>query len=670
MSTQTGPTQASGDVRIIAFYLPQFHPIPENDRWWGEGFTEWTNVRRARPNFEGHYQPHVPAELGYYDLRDSDARERQATLAREHGVDGFCYYYYWFNGKRLLEQPLDAVLASGRPDFPFCVCWANENWTRRWDGLDHEILIGQSYSPEDSLAFIRALVPVFADRRYIRVDGRPLLIVYKPDVIPDLARTAAVWREECVRAGVGDPYLCVAWASWQGDPRVYGFDAAVEFPPHGTAAENLTPHTAIINPAFEGLVLSYRNYVAQLMMRPRPDFTLFRTVIPAWDNTARRQDRGTTFVGSSPEVFGYWLERVLAQTRLRHRGDERLVFVNAWNEWGEGCHLEPDARYGRQYLEAARDARAVGPERRPLRPAFAVVRRDTAALVADGALAIECFGGAPSAAPPSPRVSVVMPFYNHARYLGRALASLAGQTLRPAELVAVDDGSGDDSAAIVSAFARSAPFPVTLVRQRNAGADVAINRGLALARESTLALINSDDVYAPERLARLTAVLDADTLLAFSDTDLIDDADAPADGAYARRLRERIDAAATSPDLLSALVAHNVSTSTGNLVFRRALLDAIGGFAPMAMCHDWDFLLAATYATRIAFVRERLYRYRLHDANAFGGLALAGARESELVLDAFFSGLDRHPWLTGAARADFLARVRALGLGGYLARDG
>ena len=345
-------TAAGGDVRAIAFYLPQFHRIAENDRWWGEGFTEWTNVSRAAPSFVGHQQPHVPGELGYYDLTDPHVRSAQATLAAAHGLHGFCYYHYWFGGRRLLERPLDAVLASGTPDFPFCVCWANENWTRRWDGLDHEVLMQQDYGPDDARAFLADLLPTLRDRRYITVDARPLLLVYKAALIPDVQRTVATWREVADAAGLPGLYLVACQTVGETDPVALGFDAGCEFPPHGHGVAWRNATLRMTNPRFRGIVTSYRAAVVQSLERPMPDFKLFRTVMPAWDNTARRPDHGTVFAGSSPELFGWWVEQMARQTRASHHGDERLLFVNAWNEWGEGCHLEPDARYGRQYLEA------------------------------------------------------------------------------------------------------------------------------------------------------------------------------------------------------------------------------------------------------------------------------------------------------------------------------
>ncbi|MGH9586930.1 MAG: glycoside hydrolase family 99-like domain-containing protein, partial [Acidobacteriaceae bacterium] len=228
--------QMADDVRAIAFYLPQYHPIPENDAWWGKGFTEWTRVVEATRLFHSHCQPQLPEQLGFYDLRVPEVREAQAELARQHGIHGFCYYHYWFNGKRLLERPFTEVLASKRPEFPFCLCWANENWTRRWDGQSQDVLMAQHYSPEGDRAMIRELLPAFRDPRYIRVRGRPLFLVYRAGGLPDPRATAAIWREEAAAAGLPGLYLCRAESLDEAvspqDPTQIGFDAACEFPPH------------------------------------------------------------------------------------------------------------------------------------------------------------------------------------------------------------------------------------------------------------------------------------------------------------------------------------------------------------------------------------------------------------------------------------------------------
>jgi lipopolysaccharide biosynthesis protein len=343
-------------VRAIAFHLSQFHPIPENDRWWGQGFTEWANVTRARPNFDGHYQPHLPADLGFYDLRVAETCDQQAALARTYGIHGFCYYYYWFAGKRLLERPVEEMRASGRPDFPYCFCWANENWTRRWDGADREVLIGQQPSRADDGRLIRDLLPHFRDPRYLRVSGRPLFMVYRVGMLPDVRASAMIWREVCQREGVGDPYLCAAKTYDTGDPAQYGFDAVVEFPPHGVRTQPINAQVDLINPDFDGQIVDYRQFVLDSLARPAPPFRVHRTVMPGWDNTARRPNHALTFVNATPEIYELWLREVVAGTVEQHQGDERLVFINAWNEWAEAAHLEPDRRFGRQFLEATRRA--------------------------------------------------------------------------------------------------------------------------------------------------------------------------------------------------------------------------------------------------------------------------------------------------------------------------
>jgi len=346
--------------RVLAFYLPQFHPFPENNAWWGEGFTEWTNVTKARPNYEGHYQPRFPADLGYYDLRLPEIMAQQAHLARSHGIDGFCFYYYWFGGKRLLETPIEAMLASKTPDFPFCLCWANENWSRRWDGRSSEILMAQQHSPDDDIAVIGDLVRYFADARYIRVDGRPLMLIYRVQLFPNFAETAERWRSYCRETGVGEIYLAMVESfelvHSRTNPTVYGCDAAVEFPPQ-ELADAKSPSGVIINPDFTGSVADYRDLAVKFATRDLPNYKRFLGVAPGWDNTARMQHKSFCFEYATPGAFQAWLEEAIELTRTQHYGDERLVFVNAWNEWAEGAYLEPDQRFGHAFLEAVRNAK-------------------------------------------------------------------------------------------------------------------------------------------------------------------------------------------------------------------------------------------------------------------------------------------------------------------------
>lgn len=349
--------QPDDDVKLFAFYLPQYHPIPENDRWWGKGFTEWSRVARARPQFGDHYQPHLPERLGFYDLRLAETRRRQAALARSYGVHGFCYYYYSFGGKTLLERPLAEMRASGEPDLPFCLCWANENWTRRWDGDERELLIEQRYGAELDLALIDDLMPYFLDPRYLRVRGAPVLLVYRPGAMPEPHATIARWREAARRHGFPDLHVVAALTFGLTDPRPIGFDAAVEFPPHGEALAHGSYAPDGLHPDFNGAVVDYDAVVdRQLALPPRP-FRTYRTAMAGWDNTARLGPRATVFHGATPGSYERWLRSLVTAARLGHP-DHRLVFVNAWNEWAEGAHLEPDLRFGTGYLEATQRALA------------------------------------------------------------------------------------------------------------------------------------------------------------------------------------------------------------------------------------------------------------------------------------------------------------------------
>ncbi|HUL41008.1 MAG TPA: glycoside hydrolase family 99-like domain-containing protein, partial [Burkholderiales bacterium] len=345
------------DVKVIAFYLPQYHPIPENDRWWGRGFTEWRNVARATPQFPGHYQPRLPADLGYYDLRVPEVMNLQAALARKYGIHGFCYYYYNFAGKRLLEMPIERMLTTGEPDFPFCLCWANENWTRRWDGEDAEVLIAQEHSEADDIAAMRDLMRYFRAPNYIRIRGKPLLLVYRVKLFPDFARTARNWRELCRREGIGEIFLAMVevfeLSTRAEHPAAYGCDAVVEFPPHGMS-EPLDANG--FAPGFEGVVYDYLRLALSGGTKPMPGFARFPCVAPGWDNSARRKAHSHIFVNDSPGAFQAWLEAAIQRCREQNGPDHRFVFINAWNEWAEGAYLEPDQRLGHANLEALRNA--------------------------------------------------------------------------------------------------------------------------------------------------------------------------------------------------------------------------------------------------------------------------------------------------------------------------
>ncbi len=344
-------------AKLICFYLPQYHPIPENDAWWGRGFTEWNNVRQAEPQFEGHDQPRVPGELGYYHLLDPAVQRRQVELARLYGVGGFCFYFYWFGGRRLLEAPLVRYLEDSSLDLPFCLCWANENWTRRWDGRHKDILIAQDHCPEDDLAFIGHIARYLEDSRYIRIQGKPLLLVYRPHLLPSAKKTVRRWRRWCRDCGIGEIYLACTQSFEVADPARYGFDAAVEFPPNNSAPPDITDRIKPLNATSACTVYDWRVFVERSRQYRTPPYKLFRGVCPSWDNTARRCSRGIVFQNASPLGYQQWLSNAISDTRRRHaQPDERLVFINAWNEWAESAYLEPDQRRGYAYLEATRMA--------------------------------------------------------------------------------------------------------------------------------------------------------------------------------------------------------------------------------------------------------------------------------------------------------------------------
>jgi glycosyl transferase family WbsX/glycosyl transferase family 2 len=344
--------RAGADPLVMAFYLPQFHAIPENNRSWGQGFTEWRQLARAAPRFPGHYQPRIPRDMGFYDLLDEDVIRRQSQMARAAGVGAFAFYYYWFNKKRVLERPVE-IFRKSDIEMPFLLIWANENWTRTWDGSEHEVLLEQDYRPEHEDALLEDLATQMLDPRYVRLDGRPLFVIYNPDPIPDTARTIARWREAWnTRFGL-NPLIFMAQTFHREDPRTYGLDGAMEFPPHKLA--NHAPRRDVLDAFagdFAGQVMAYDDFVTASLKEPATAFPLIKTALPGWDNDARRPNRGLLLENSTPAKYQAWLQALVEKAIERPIHGVPLVAVNAWNEWAEGAYLEPDVHYGSAYLNA------------------------------------------------------------------------------------------------------------------------------------------------------------------------------------------------------------------------------------------------------------------------------------------------------------------------------
>lgn len=355
------------DFRNIAIYLPQYHPMPLNDEAWGKGFTEWTNVAKARPRYPNHYQPQIPADLGFYDLRLEASRLAQAEMAKEYGIDGFCYYHYWFTGKQIMETPFNAVLSSGKPNFPFMLCWANENWTKTWEGKSDELLISQDYSEEDDRKHIKELIPAFKDKRYIKIDGKPVFMIYKSTNIPDPKRTIDIFREEAYKEGL-ELYL-IRVESYNICGAKYlkcGFDAAMEFQPQCMHGYGKTKKRILYasNKMLKYLtgeyripsVFSYKKYSKYISKQPIANYKQYPCVMPGWDNSPRKGKKVFFgFYGNTPALFKDWLLATYKKFSPYSK-EENLIFLNAWNEWAEGNHLEPDIKWGRKFLEAIVEA--------------------------------------------------------------------------------------------------------------------------------------------------------------------------------------------------------------------------------------------------------------------------------------------------------------------------
>ena len=571
-------------LKYIAYYLPQFHAIPENDRWWGPGFTEWTNVTKAAPRFVGHEQPKLPADLGFYDLSSPRTMARQIELARAHGIHGFCHYFYWFNGRTLLETPLSNMLADPSLDFPFCLCWANENWTRRWDGQEHEVLMEQSHSARDDLNFIAHIAPYLRDSRYIRIDGKPLLLVYRATLLDDARATAKRWRTWCRANGIGEICIAAVRSFEIEDPRPFGFDIAIDFPPHGL--RNLPPITSsltLIDEAFSGEVLDYRDTTMMAAIAQSsdetPPFPVLHGVMTGWDNDARRNGRGRVFHNAGPAAYANWL-RVTSSHTLRHNPPHlNYVFINAWNEWAEGAYLEPDRRFGHSYLAATADTlrlfgRAVEAPPPDLGSSSAALAHGPAHLLRrHGEIETRLCRARLKSAGGAPSIRVVVMATQLSPSILDTLQSLAEQNLRPFAVSLLTQEAGPAEAWLDHP---GIDFDVTVTDSPAAEAV----RKAAAHSEEWLILLHAGDRLFPHSLltiaSHLTGHADIDLLLS-------DELERSIDGETSQVLLRN------SPTPTHLLCGRRTG---GILGIRRSLFTTLGGFNPaLAGAMETDLLL-------------------------------------------------------------------------------
>lgn len=358
-------------IKTIAFYLPQFHSFPENDKWWGKGFTEWTNTKKTVPQYRGHYEPRVPLNEYYYNLLDPKTFKWQVSLAKKYGVYGFCFYHYWFGeDKKLMYKPLENYLDDKSLDFPFCLSWANETWSRRWNGSDQDILIKQDYGNKDSWTkHFNYLLPFFKDSRYITVDNKPLFVLYKPEIFPEYEQMFSLWNKLAKQAGLSGLSFAIQGAVWnnQSDVDDHMIDYRIMYEPGFTGTQprskkgvrfGITSYywklRSFLNKQSNVEFRSYDAYCKNILSRKVPSSKFIPGFFVNWDNTPRRGTNGSSFVGSTPEKFEKYFSALIRKTQTEYH--KEFVFINAWNEWAEGCYLEPDEHFNYGYLEALRNA--------------------------------------------------------------------------------------------------------------------------------------------------------------------------------------------------------------------------------------------------------------------------------------------------------------------------
>lgn len=352
-------------AKYIAFHLPQYHSFPENDEWWGKGFTDWVNVKKARPLFKGHEQPVVPLNENYYDMMAFETRKWQAELGKKYGLYGFCYYHYYFNGKLLMEKPLEALLCEKNIDFPFCLCWANEPWTRAWDGSTSQVIMPQNYGDEsDWQKHVDYLMPFFKDSRYIKVEGKPLFVIYRTNNIPNCDWMIEFFNKKCIDEGFAGIYICEELNAFQREPSCKNSSAVIAFEPSNIQRDrskwnkicNLFKSKCYTRNIRSGLkIFNYDEIWNKILHQKYITYgkKLFLGAFTGWDNSPRKKDRGMVYVGSTPHKFEQYLRKLNLRADEEH---SEFIFINAWNEWAEGAYLEPDTRYSYEYLQALQNS--------------------------------------------------------------------------------------------------------------------------------------------------------------------------------------------------------------------------------------------------------------------------------------------------------------------------
>ncbi|MFO7673904.1 MAG: glycoside hydrolase family 99-like domain-containing protein [Lutibacter sp.] len=533
--------------------------------------------------------------------------EQQISMAKSFGIYGFCFYYYWFGEKTLLEKPLKIFLENKHLDINFCLCWANENWTRRWDGQESDILIAQKHSDQDDYAFIENISKYLNDQRYIRINGKPLLLVYRPKLFPNMKKTVKIWREFCREKKIGE--ICVGMCQTFGDynPLNYDLDFAVEFPPHNIPANEITSTIKTVD-NYSGHIYDGNSLVKKITqsLNKKPLFNWFRGVMMSWDNTARKGLKGHTYVGITPSKFGEWFFKACKFSIKYQKRNERFVFINAWNEWAEGTHLEPCRKMGYSYLNQ-------------------ISRVLTNISYKNGEEKL---------------VSIVVPTFNAEKFIKGALLSIVNQNYPSIEVVIVDDGSIDETRAIIKDFVEENPdVKIVTHYQENQGAHAAINKGVEIATGEILAVCNHDDFFAKKRIEiMVNEMFRAKSELVFSRVKVNILNLGNKDG---KKLKQTIEnkyfTITEFPNIGYALLDFNVAVSTGNLIFSRNLWKKIGGFQDLKYCHDWMFVLQALNHTMPVFVNKELYEYQVHENNTFRDLTDLAEKETKVVLESFFN---------------------------------